>query len=84
MRVMVCRYSSVEPQALPVSSQVVILIVVTLVNYFKYHDKALILPEFSFMKTVQEDEITHCSNCQLQLGIERVQVTFLISTKIRL
>ena len=26
----------------------------------KYHDKALILPEFLFMKTVREDEITHC------------------------
>ena len=34
MRVMVCRYSCVETQALPGSSQVVILIVATLVNYY--------------------------------------------------
>ena len=33
-RVMVCRYSCVEIRALPGSSQVVILIVVTLVNCY--------------------------------------------------
>ena len=56
---MVCRYSCVETRALPESSQVGH-------SYWcdfgkliiKYHDKALILPEFSFMKTVWEDEIT--------------------------
>ena len=66
---MVCRYSCVETRALPGSSQVAILIAVTLVNYC-YHDKALILPEFLFMKTVREDEITHCCS------VRELKITF--------
>ena len=42
-------------RTLPGSSQVVILIGVTAI--IKYHDKALILPEFLFMKTAREVEI---------------------------
>ena len=57
---MISRYSCVETRAIPGSSHVVILIVVILLSFIKYHDKVLILPEFSFMKTVREDEITHC------------------------
>ena len=47
----VSRYSCAdESRALPGSSQVVILIVVTLVSNYQYHDNALILTEFLFMK----------------------------------
>ena len=54
---MVPRNACVETRVLQGSSQEVILIVVTLVSYY-YHDKALILSEFLFMKTVREIEMT--------------------------
>ena len=47
--------SWVESRAIPGSSQMVILIVVTLASYYK----ALILHEFLFMKTIQEVEMSH-------------------------
>ena len=64
------RYLYVWSRALPRSSQVVILIVVTLISYNKYHDKALILSEFLCMKTVREIEMAQCISTELNRHLD--------------
>ena len=52
-----------------------------LLKAIKYHDKAQILPEFPFMKTVQEVELSQCKigptlkDSKFSVSIEILQIT---------